>query len=150
MICGLLHLQGVIGSEGAAGAGAGATQEADSGPIDLSDHPGWGHDRLVENGKKTKLGVHTYMNKLEENCFEIQIKGACDAYANAMLDFFDLHKEAALELKESCEDGTALGRWGTQAALPRDLTPNCPAVKNLAPNCPIATFGDRTQIDSRH
>eukprot|EP01051_Picozoa_sp_SAG22_P018849 SAG22_NODE_3300_length_1795_cov_2.247642_2_plen_138_part_00 len=52
------------------------------------------------------------MEKLEENCRSLKIKGACDAYANAMSEFFDdedfaghHHTTAALELKEWCAGG---------------------------------------------
>jgi hypothetical protein len=99
VVCGLLHLQEVSGSV----------------PTDLS-HPGWNHDKLVEQGEKTGLGVHDYMKKLEENCFEKKIKGACDAYAYSMKDYFDLHKDAAVQLRESCENGNEASRAPNKAA----------------------------------
>ena len=87
VVCGLLHLQKVSGSV----------------PTDLS-HPGWNHDKLVEQGEKSGLGAIAYIDKLEENCFEKKIKGACDAFGYSMRDYFDLHKDAALHLRESCND----------------------------------------------
>ena len=68
VVCGLLHLQKVSGSV----------------PTDLS-HPGWNHDKLVEQGEKSGLGAIPYMDKLEENCFE----------------------NATLHLRESCNDSRA-------------------------------------------
>jgi hypothetical protein len=53
-------------------------------PTDLS-HPGWNHDKLVEQGEKSGLGAIAYMDTLEENCFE----------------------NATLHLRESCNDSRA-------------------------------------------
>jgi hypothetical protein len=92
VLCGLLHLDEV--------RGAAPTK------LDLigSAHKGWQDAELVEQGDKTGLGPQGYMKKVEENCFEKNLKGACDAYGFAMKHYFDMHKDAAMELRESCKN----------------------------------------------
>ena len=92
VLCGLLHLD--------EGIGAAPTK------LDLvgSAHAGWQDAGLVEQGEATGLGPRGYMKQVEANCFEKNLKGACDAYGFAMLHYFDLHKDAAVELRESCKN----------------------------------------------
>ena len=103
LLCGLLHLDEARGSA--------PSKSTNFQPRQLVDivglaHPGWQHAALVEQGEKTGLGpqgVYEVMEKVEENCFQKNLKGSCDAYGFAMTHYFDMHKDAAVELRESCK-----------------------------------------------